>query len=112
MAEKFSKDLQNQAACYLGDSKYCIGYHLRYAFDTLGPSVRLVSSSQADAVGIRDFTKNAGLQTLNHVIDSIKYQFASRRTEFVALRVSFVEEWFKLPHTFDELSADQIKASE
>ncbi len=53
--------------------KICIGFHLRHVFDTSAPSVGLNNGSGDKAKEIINRNKKFGLQTLNHVLDTLYY---------------------------------------
>ncbi len=51
----------------------CIGFHIRHVFDTSAPSVGLNDSSGIKATNISKLNKIHGLQTLNHILDTLYY---------------------------------------
>lgn len=50
----------------------CIGFHLRHVFDTTAPSVGLNKPNNV-ATKISEKNKKHGLQTLNHILDTLYY---------------------------------------
>lgn len=94
--------------------KICIGFHLRHVFDTEAPSVGLnIDPSEETHPANKTINENQkyGLQTLNHVLDTLYYnsqggtngQEVSANPKKLCIRVDFEKENPGECHVFDRV---------
>ena len=88
----------------------CIGFHLRQVFDRKAPSVGLFVRPQKklkEAKEIIDENREYGLQTLNHVLDTLYYRRNADEADQqkkLCIRVDYLHDMAqgKTCHTFDK----------
>lgn len=99
-------------------NRICIGFHLRHVFDTEAPSVGLnIDPSEETHLANKTIKKNRkyGLQTLNHVLDTLYYNIHgdsqgstnrrddSKQPKKLCIRVDFKREYAGEYHVFDRV---------
>jgi hypothetical protein len=95
--------------------KFCLGAHVRHVLDSSGQLVAIAASNAGRANRILLSAENQGLQTLNHVIDSLYYgidreDLHGADEEVIVLRVSFcMSDKDECDHLFDVLK-EPLKA--
>jgi hypothetical protein len=100
-------------------NKICIGFHLRHVFDTAAPSVGLninPDDSKHGANTTIEDNRKYGLQTLNHVLDTLYYKIHgnsqgntnkrddSNYPKKLCIRINFAQKNTSECHVFDRIA--------
>jgi len=91
-AEELAADLC-RALAEQYSQPFCVGFHIRNVFDTTSPSIGIKASPDEAYDAVKEIKKKSsqfGLQTLNHVLDTLYYKKEeSNTTKKIAIKVTY-----------------------